>query len=46
MFQTEFASDYTSLDSTGADYITKHTNIKLVGIDYLRWEWQHTYVGV
>lgn len=35
MFKKEFASSYTSFDSTGATYITKHTNIKLVGIDYL-----------
>jgi kynurenine formamidase len=35
MFKKEFASSYTSFDSTGAAYITKHTNIKLVGIDYL-----------
>lgn len=35
MFKKEFASSYTSFDSTGAAYITKQTNIKLVGIDYL-----------
>lgn len=35
MFQREFVSSYTSFDSTGAAYITQHTNIKLVGIDYL-----------
>lgn len=35
MFQREFASNYTSFDSTGARFITEQTNIKLVGIDYL-----------
>lgn len=35
MFQTPFQSNYTSFDSTGATFITQHTNIKLVGIDYL-----------
>jgi kynurenine formamidase len=35
MFKKEFASSYTSFDSTGATYITQHTKVKLVGIDYL-----------
>jgi len=35
MFHREFASNYTSFDSTGARFITEQTNIKLVGIDYL-----------
>jgi kynurenine formamidase len=35
MFRKEFASSYTSFDSTGAKYITQHTKVKLVGIDYL-----------
>lgn len=35
MFKKEFASSYTSFDSTGATYIIQHTKVKLVGIDYL-----------
>jgi kynurenine formamidase len=35
MFQKAFESSYTSFDSTGAAFITQHTRVKLVGIDYL-----------
>jgi kynurenine formamidase len=35
MFQREFASNYTALDSTAAAHITSSSNIRLVGIDYL-----------
>lgn len=35
MFQKAFEPSYTSFDSTGASFITQHTRVKLVGIDYL-----------
>jgi hypothetical protein len=35
MYQRDFASNYTALDSTAAAHITSSSSIRLVGIDYL-----------
>lgn len=35
MFQTAFDTSYTAMDLSGAKWITQHTDVKLVGIDYL-----------
>ncbi|KAK9831070.1 hypothetical protein WJX74_002120 [Apatococcus lobatus] len=35
MHQTPFHSDYTAMDSSGAEWLVTNTEIKLIGIDYL-----------
>ncbi len=35
MQQKAFASDYTAMDSSGAEWLIAHTDVKMVGIDYL-----------
>lgn len=35
MHQTPFFSDYTAMDSSAAEWLVSHTDIKMIGIDYL-----------